>query len=1027
MSRLLIKDTGTPDGDYEADIYNDTTKILISTIDVTFLNDEATVNLVGEAAVVNTLIVVKGVNQPETGFAKFLSSEVTAPPEAIVTFSEVNQPLTKSLSHDLADKILALFVVDSANNVITDLVTGLTQPVTTAVAGTDDLTTFKEQVSFTNLFTLSTYNNLSMVVIGDISTAYGKEVGVRLTPTEPLETLSLMIDNHWDTGGYTQIDNVWQKLGSITLSPHEGLSSVAMSVGTVTSSLYNDGVVVDSEPTALRDITTTDDNITVTVGGSVSSLKLIAVLSVALEENQLTTLLQDSFNLLDNTGNGLSIPPSEGSEVAPEPDPEVDPETPPVGSPPPASTIVLSATPVDGLYRDEARKTLISDSHANSSEFYDALNANIVGSNLATGDYTEWYVYFLHGRVNALLTAYFINNDVTYLNQAKDAYLYRYVTQKWEGQYDSYTGRNNFRSEGASSMMLSTQLAPFFTAQENADIQVEIAKWANFWLDYFDYDNSFAAARWKDTDETTAFCEAFLVFSMTITDEALAAKCLSTFQFLYHEVDEYLIKGVCSSGFWCESTPYNANTTKNYLRMRLLADEFTDLPSQQGFVNLLWDSYVQQYLDTDTTHIWWQGDVENQDEAYCDQTESRYISFYDTIIALLKGSYREAECAYFRSLLDDSANDYDGAIRVRFQDSRVQGVKPLLLPLYKKSARGMGIQVMRNSWDIGNTVITMFNHASLVDHNQKEPLGFNLFHKGKPVTKQMTAYDEIPPFNGCYLEGHNSNRQASSSYVYGSPVQYDTFSDGTYAYTCGDTKDTFNQVGYKKTVICSQFSRAMFVDYASKTVIIYDHIVTDPNVNSDMLSEPVTPWARKVERHHRFINPLVAPTLSAGIYSGELDGIVQHYEPLLTLDSVELIEESTHADYADRPAHTFRVNQAAYQVREHIQSSDAELMSLLTYGETGQVAATHEPVTVGTGNVIGTMINGSNVILFNRQPQLPFAGTIEFTVADASLISSIYVLGVDSALSYDKTVVGNTVTLSAGGATAVNTSSVLVI
>lgn len=925
-------------------------------------------------------------------------------PEAVILFSEVTLPLSINQTHPVSSNLRALFVVDATNGTVKDLVSGVSLPATSIVTDANG-STFKEPLTFTSLFSMDSLKNTTIITVGDIYSGTSTDLTLKLFPVTGTQYLELRPDAHWDTVGYSKFANGFGSLGTLTTSPHSGLTDLGASLSLDTAVLYNDSVMVDTAAMGVADITAATP-MSITVGSTKSALSFVVLLDTVIDGGQYATIVEDINNLLTNTGTGLTVTAGEA----------------PAGGSDAVATVTLSPLPVDGIYLNTARKVRIAASHANSTAYYDEVEAVIAQFNFLTGDYTAWYQQDLHNRVYSLMTAYHINQDPAYMTKAKDAYIYRYLTTKWEQTNDTYTGRNNFRGGGPTTFVLYTWLKQYFTTQENADLQVEFEKWANYWLTFVNYDTGFAGANWTDTDELTSLAENFLLMALIIDDPVVKNKCTVAFEYKFDKVNVHLIDDICAGGFWAEGMSYNANTMKNYFRTVLLANELTDKVDStvsNAYAIKAWLAYKQQHMSLDSADMWFWGDIEGVTPLLNDQAEGRYISFYDVIGANLAGTQYEAEVNYFRNMLATPAGGYYANTRLLFLDSTVTAVKPVSSSLYHFEPMSMGQHVVRDNWTPTSTIGIMSNYSYEIDHMHLCPLNVDIYWNGAAVTKQMTAYAIAPPFNGCFVENHSGKGQSSLAYLKGKPKQVAGYSNTEYAVMSGDTYDTFNQVGWLKVTFCSQLSRTSFIHYPTRTIVTHDRIVTDENVVSDI--GQTAPYARKAERHHRFLHKTNPPILANGVYTGEYNGVKQHYQSMLTSDSVEITEEETNADYAGLQAYTFPIGERGWQVREHVQSSDAEFLSVMNYGDTNVVPAPAALVTVDVGDVIGVVINTNTMVLFNRVPLVLLTGPITVTSTDVPGVTTVFINGVDAATAYDVSVSGNTITLTVGTTFTSNT------
>lgn len=681
------------------------------------------------------------------------------------------------------------------------------------------------------------------------------------------------------------------------------------------------------------------------------------------------------------------------------------------------STIVRKVIPAKGIHLTPERLTTIFESIQHDGSTKDSLLANVTSLSLMTGDHTLWPVKDFINRIQLLAMSSHAVDDSTYMDKAIELFMYRYVTEGWVQPTDSFTDIDHFVSAAHKVLVTYSWLSPNMTQEQRDAVQLEMQKWADHWMTHADYANVFAGDKIKSTRDRFAFANIFLLFSVTIVNAIKSNRCLVTFDHLQQTLNQDIVFANMQTGMWDLGTNNNVAVMTSYLRLQAYMNELTDLGNDDDYNGNMWAAFVEQHLSVDAGRLIEFGVSGGQPTNIPITQAKEYINLFNMFEMVLTAPSDIKEVMYFKDLVSASNGGSYGAMTLLVEDLRLEKTKPSGNTTRRETDNGV-LQIARSTTETDNEVMAITTTSFDDEVVRHEPMGLSVYSEGNLVTGPTKGPSLTPIFNGCTINNHDGYLMGKDTEARGGIRQLVSSSAVDYMYLATDAKDATNRLGPGLVTFCNQNTRTVFMLPNLKALVTYDHIINDPNQVGDL--SVTAPYDRNVRRVHRFPNGDSAASLVNGVYTGVYNGIRQHLRSLA--GAATIIHEPSHPDFENMSDNTL-----ASHVREEIQSSDAEFISVMNYGGLAVEPISAKLLSVDAGNVIAVLVNGDTCILINKNPLVPITGTIEITDSAVSAIRKLYVVGQAVGQEYDLTVAGNTLTLINGTAWAAASDGVSTI
>jgi hypothetical protein len=642
------------------------------------------------------------------------------------------------------------------------------------------------------------------------------------------------------------------------------------------------------------------------------------------------------------------------------------------------------------------------------------------------------------------------------------------IPERWTSYYRTlfmesvntidFRDRNNFRDGGAdlvyAYLWVAEHAPTVWSAAQRDAILARFTVFYSYWADFYDQHRATVVG---DSDEAVMLLEN-MELAMRVVAEPLRSRVTAIRNELKQAIETqyFTPNGIMAGGFWPESTSYNANTPRFYMRWRQAAAQAgasplgPDWPCQFAMATLF------QWM-ADLSGVWVFNDPLNVDiEAGSPQTypASSFRMANLTANALL-GTEGSPQHRALQWILDQTADPmrqgplYDGSTRILSEDLTVsRAADPATLDLpYGHLTGDQGAFFARSDWSRNAHQFFSLNlRRGMVDHVGPQALSYEIFHGSKPISiygaGQGGFADAITPVNTLYIENLDTGTgnlypgvQVPTLRPKGTGRNLGAHADARYAAVTWEGKDLYNVTGWAQTADYARQVTRSILHFWDGVTLVHDRVVTDLSQDADLRKRYGSAFQSRPRRVMKLTRFQALPSVANSVYSATSQGKTHHYRSLLPVNATEIVDEVNAPRWAALDKNMFYPSHRAAHIEEFIDATDAEFASMQTWGNQGSVAPPAAvPVTVSGADVRGWAFRTTGqpwrIALFNRNPEVPVT-TASLTVRLPADIApgqpiDLYAVGWDPARSFALAVgTDRSLTLAPGQGASPNSGRVL--
>jgi hypothetical protein len=634
---------------------------------------------------------------------------------------------------------------------------------------------------------------------------------------------------------------------------------------------------------------------------------------------------------------------------------------------------------------------------------------------------------------------------------------YRAIFQESMDTID-FRDRNTFREHGADlayAYLWVAEYAPtVWSSTQHAAFRARFNEFHLYWADFYDQHRAYLV---QDSDEAVMVLEN-MELAMRMAAEPLRSRATTIRNELKQalEAQYFAPNGIIGGGFWPESTSYNANTPRFYMRWRQAAAQTDAPPSEPNWPCQLAMATLFQWM-ADLSGVWVFNDPLNLDitagspQIY-PASEFRMARMTANALLDTEGTPQHRALQWILDQTADPARQaplYDGYMRILSEDltvSRAADPATLELP-YGYLTGDQGAFFARSDWSRNAHQFFSLNmRRGMVDHVGPQALSYEIFHGSKPISiygaGQGGFADAITPVNTLYIEnidpgtgGFYPGVQAPTLRPKGPGRNLGAYADARYTAVTWEGKDLYNVTGWAQTADYARQVTRSILHFWDGVTLVHDRVVTDLSQDADLRKRYGSAFQSRPRRVMKLTRFQALPSVANSVYSATSQGKTHHYRSLLPVNATEIVDEVNAPRWAALDKNMFYPSHRAAHIEEFIDATDAEFASMQTWGNQGSVAPPAAvPVTVSGADVRGWAFRTAGqpwrIALFNRNPEVPVT-TASLTVRLPADIApgqpvDLYAVGWDPARSFALAVgTDRSLTLAPGQGASPNSGRVL--
>jgi hypothetical protein len=618
--------------------------------------------------------------------------------------------------------------------------------------------------------------------------------------------------------------------------------------------------------------------------------------------------------------------------------------------------------------------------------------------------------------------AFYISGETKYMQRAIELLEKTYFIVPDIG-WQSYDSRNSFRSGARWAIMGYTWIKSYVSQDQQIKIESFFALWAEYWLEYIDFNNDFKNFRIGDSDEVTSLAENLTLLGYALSGSSqhanLSQQLLSAGDTLLNRfvVGDYM-NDIMAGGAWAEGSDYSPNTQRHWIRIFMINKDQRDISYPTNYAHDAIQALIHQTL-ANYSSMYKYGDEEVATDHEPLSDDYRY-EFALELMGLLEDEKDLAQLSqWFNTLL---ANDgyKKSSMTTHFQ--RLLYHNPLFnngLSAYPEStfnvSPGVGLIGSRSDWTNSATNLYFINRKLRVDHEHRDALSFDVAHSGNWITKEVTGYDGPSALsiahNTILIENADNGSSNPTRRPAGEPKYLHISNDQHTTLISADATDTYNMSGYYTTNYAELVNRQLAFIKPS-IVITYDHVITFPDQIKDLIKYnnldltqgmSYTRWVKTIQ--HFQAKPKRQELLNNTfvINDGKSKVLFQNIWPVNA--TIEVVDEQKL--WADVAAYQVPENQKKWHlsISNNSKTSNSELINIMQFSSTDEdIQFDQEPIVmtkkngyIKSDNIIGVAVSSQSekfIILFNQSPN-NIIENVEYTLPSDYDNALVYGIGVN--------------------------------